>query len=252
LYKILANTLFLGKNVVFVPECHSTNTVLLDIAQKTSLSEGTLVITNKQTNGRGQRGSGWEAEEGKNLTMSLLLNPTFLSVKDQFYLPIAISLAVHDFVSEGLPSQVKIKWPNDVMVGERKIAGILIENSLTSEKLQQSVVGIGLNVNQKIFSIATATSLAMETQKEFDISTELSRLLEKLENRYLQLRAGKKRKLNEAYLKNLYWIGESHAFAVQGQQLIGKIEGIDESGKLKVNCAGIINYYDLKEISFLR
>jgi BirA family transcriptional regulator, biotin operon repressor / biotin---[acetyl-CoA-carboxylase] ligase len=252
LYKILANTLFFGKNVVFVPECHSTNTLLLDLAQKTSQPEGTLVITNKQTQGRGQRGNSWETAEGKNLTLSLLLKPTFLSIKDQFYLTIAISLGVHDFLVDRLLGDVKIKWPNDVMVGEKKIVGILIENSLAGEKLQQSVAGIGLNVNQKLFSIGTATSMALEAKKEFDLSQVLNLLIEKLEKRYLQLRSGKSNELKEDYLKKIFRLGEENVFTVNGQPLIGKIEGVDESGKLKINSSGQVAYFGLKEISFAR
>lgn len=233
-----------------MPECHSTNTLLLDLAQKTSQPEGTLVVTNKQTQGRGQRGNGWETAEGKNLTMSLLLKPNFLSIKDQFYLTIAVSLGVHDFLVDRLVGDVKIKWPNDVMVGEKKITGILIENTLAGEKLQQSVVGIGLNVNQKLFSVATATSMALEGNKEFDLSTVLNGLMEKLEKRYLQLRSGKEEELKEAYLENLYRIGEEHTFIANNQSLIGKIEGVDEAGKLKINRDGQVTYFGLKEISF--
>lgn len=235
-----------------MPECHSTNTLLLDLAQKTSQPEGTLVITNKQTQGRGQRGNGWETAEGKNLTMSLLLKPTFLSVKDQFYLTIAVSLGVHDFLDERLLKVVKIKWPNDVMVDEKKITGILIENTLAGEKLQQSVVGIGLNINQQLFSVSTATSMTLETKKEFDLSVELNGLMEKLEKRYLQLRSGKTAELKEAYLKNLFRIDEEHTFTANGQSLTGKIEGVDESGKLKINSNGQVAYFGLKEISFAR
>ncbi len=233
-----------------MPECHSTNTLLLDLAEKTSQPEGTLVITHKQTHGRGQRGNGWETEEGKNLTMSLLLKPIFLSIKDQFYLTIAVSMGVHDFLVERLVGDVKIKWPNDVMVGKKKIVGILIENSLAGEKLQQSVVGIGLNVNQQLFSVSTATSMALEAEKEFDLSAELNFLMESVEKRYLQLRAGKHKELKEDYLKNLFQIGEENTFVANSKNFNGTIEGVDESGKLRVNSNGVVSYFGLKEISF--
>jgi BirA family transcriptional regulator, biotin operon repressor / biotin---[acetyl-CoA-carboxylase] ligase len=252
LYKILANTLLLGKNVVFVPECHSTNTLLQDLAQKTSSTEGTVVITNKQTHGRGQRGSGWEAEEGKNLTLSLLLKPSFLAAQDQFYLTIVASLGVYDFLSAKSLSQVKIKWPNDVMVNEKKIAGILIENSLLNSTIQQSIVGIGLNVNQKLFSMPTATSLSQEAKKEFDLSIELNLLIEAIEKRYLQLRAGKTAEMKDEYLKNLYWIGKEHLFKIKDKEQKGIIQGIDRAGRLEVSCAGTIDHFGLKEISFLQ
>jgi BirA family biotin operon repressor/biotin-[acetyl-CoA-carboxylase] ligase len=250
-YKILANTLFFGKNVVFVPECHSTNTLLLELSQKTNPPEGTIVITNSQTRGRGQRGNGWEAEPGKNLTFSLLLKPHFMLAQQQFDLTIAISLGVFDFLSARIPERVKIKWPNDLLIGEKKITGILIENGLAGEQIQQSIVGIGLNVNQFSFSKDTATSLKLETGLDFDNNDELNSLVEKLEGRYLQLRAGKRLELLAIYLKNLYRVGEKHSFLANGQKLQGRIEGIDESGRLKIHTNGIDRFFGLKEISFV-
>lgn len=250
MYKILANTLFFGKNVVFVPECHSTNTLLLELKQKTNQPEGTIVITHAQTSGRGQRGNGWEAEPGMNLTFSLLLKPHFMLAKQQFDLTMAVSLGVFDFLSERIPTRVKIKWPNDLLVNEKKIAGILIENGLVGEQIQQSIVGIGLNINQSVFSIATATSLKLETGLDFVNTDELNALLQKLETRYLQLRAGKRAELRAAYLKNLYRIGEERPFVAKGQQIQGRIEGVDENGRLKVHSDGIDQFFGLKEISF--
>jgi BirA family transcriptional regulator, biotin operon repressor / biotin---[acetyl-CoA-carboxylase] ligase len=252
LYKILANTLFFGKNVVFVPQCHSTNTLLIELAQKTNQPEGTLVITHTQTQGRGQRGNSWEAEPGKNLTFSFLLRPHFLSANEQFYLNMAVSLGLHDFLFEKISSPVKIKWPNDLMVLEKKIAGILIENSLATQAIQQSVVGIGLNVNQRTFSIDTATSMWLETNSEYAIAHELNLLLEKLEIRYLQLRSKKNDLLRADYLKNLFRMEEEHEFVSAGQHFLGTIEGIDIAGKLKINSKGKDLYFGLKEISFAR
>ena len=111
-----------------MPECHSTNSLLLDLTRKISQPEGTIVITKQQSRGRGQHGNSWESEPGKNLTLSLLLKPNFLAVKQQFYLTMAFSLGVCDFLTERSIGNVKIKWPNDILVNERKVAGILIEN----------------------------------------------------------------------------------------------------------------------------
>ncbi|MBI3220562.1 MAG: biotin--[acetyl-CoA-carboxylase] ligase [Bacteroidetes bacterium] len=251
MYKILANTLFLGKNVVFVPECHSTNTLLIELAQKTQQPEGTVVITHAQTKGRGQRGNGWEAEPGKNLTFSLLLKPHFLTANAQFNLTIAVSLALADFLKAKLPSHPYIKWPNDMLVNTKKITGILIENTLTGENIQQSVVGIGLNVNQQHFTIPTATSMHLETGIEFNLAVELSDLIRCVESRYLQLRAGKVNELRQDYLNNLYWINQEQQFVANGRAFKGTIEGIDELGKLAVRDRDQINYFGIKEISFV-
>ncbi len=251
MYKILANTLFLGKNVVFVPECHSTNTLLLELAQKTQQPEGTLVITQAQTKGRGQRGNGWEAEPGKNLTFSLLLKPNFLEAHAQFNLTIAVSLALTDFLSAHLPTRPLIKWPNDILVQSKKITGILIENTLAGENIQQSVVGIGLNVNQQQFSIPTATSIQLETGQSHDLDTLLSELVICVESRYLQLRSGKINELRADYLNNLFWINEEQQFVSNGHAFKGTIEGVDERGKLAVRDRDQVMYFGLKEISFL-
>jgi BirA family biotin operon repressor/biotin-[acetyl-CoA-carboxylase] ligase len=252
LYKILANTLFLGKNVVFVPECHSTNTLLMELAQKTQQPEGMVVITRAQTKGRGQRGNGWEAEPGQNITFSILLKPQFLNANAQFNLTIAVSLALIDFLKSRLADRSFIKWPNDLLVNGKKITGILIENTLAGENIQQSVVGIGLNVNQRQFTAPAATSMFLETGHEYDLSIELSSLIECVERRYLQLRSGHANDLRQEYLNNLYWINEEQQFVSNGRRFTGTIEGVDAVGKLAVRDQGQINYFGIKEISFVR
>lgn len=234
-----------------MPECHSTNTLLSDLAQKTQQPEGTVLITHAQTKGRGQRGNGWESEPGKNLTFSLLLKPHFLTPSSQFNLTIAVSLALTDFLKTKISSQPFIKWPNDLLVNDLKICGILIENTLAGESIQQSVVGIGLNINQLLFAITTATSMQMETGVEFDLSAELSDLVMCLEIRYLQLRSGKISELRQDYLDNLYWMNKEQRFASNGRAFHGTIEGIDLLGKLAVRENDRVHYFGIKEISFL-
>ncbi len=251
MYKIPANTLFLGKNLVFVPECHSTNTLLMELAQKTQSIEGTLIITANQTKGRGQRGNGWETEPGVNFTMSLLLRPTFLMAKDQFQLTQAISLGIADYLSERLTKSISIKWPNDILVGNKKITGILIENTLSGDYIQQSIIGIGLNVNQTTFKVPTATSMLLEKGNTFQLQDELGLLLVHIEKRYLQLRAGKKVDLNEEYLKQLYWKGEARKFSANEKILVGKIEGVDSIGRLLVRHGDKVDSFGLKEIAFV-
>jgi birA, biotin-[acetyl-CoA-carboxylase] ligase region len=249
-YKISANTLFVGQNLVFVPECHSTNTLAIELSQKATVVEGTVVITHHQTKGRGQRGNGWETAAGMNLTFSLLLHPSFLDVAHQFFLTKVISLALIDFLTDVLRKECLIKWPNDIMVEEKKICGILIENNLSSNRISQSVVGIGLNVNQTSFQISTATSMALASSHSFNLNTQLSLLLEKIEGRYLQLRAGKFQELKEAYHQNLYWRGEIHQFETRGEIFSGEIKGVDDLGKLIVH-NGSDRVFDLKEIRFV-
>lgn len=250
MYKISANTLFVGKNLVFVPECHSTNTIAMDLSQRESTIEGTVVITDNQHSGRGQRGNRWVSEPGKNLTFSLILKPAFLRPDQQFRLTMVISLAIADYAKSKFPDSVKIKWPNDVLVKERKICGILIENSLSGDTIQSAVVGIGFNINQTSFPNLKATSIKQETGKDYTLEDELPLLLQAIEERYVQLRDGRINLLENDYLTNLYRKGEWHAFNTKAGALPGMIEGVDQRGRLIVQTSEGKQYYDLKEISF--
>jgi BirA family biotin operon repressor/biotin-[acetyl-CoA-carboxylase] ligase len=251
LYKIPATTLFLGKNLIFMPECHSTNDMGLQLCQKPFTPEGTLVITDHQTAGRGQRGASWEAEPGKNLTFTFILKPGFLAVQEQFFLNIVTSLAIRDHVVDAAPVPVKIKWPNDVLADGKKICGILIENQLQGNQFSNSIVGIGLNINQVNFGVATATSLSKITGRIHTLQDELDQLLQKLETRYLQLKQGHHAKLLEEYLEVLHWRNEKHTFQRQEKSFEGMIVGIDEVGRLRVLSEGGERVFGVKEIAYV-
>jgi BirA family transcriptional regulator, biotin operon repressor / biotin---[acetyl-CoA-carboxylase] ligase len=251
LYKIPANTLFIGKKLIFMPECHSTNSLALELCQQSQAPEGTLVITDRQTAGRGQRGNTWESLPGMNLTFSVILKPTFLAIKDQFLLSIVTSLAIHNYLAEACNDPVHIKWPNDILVKQFKICGILIENQLTGEQFTHAVIGIGLNVNQQQFNVPTATSLSLIMGKGFDLQDVMEGLLSHLESRYLQLRQGRTQHLKEDYIKNLYRFNEHHTFQSGREQFAGKILGIDEHGRLRVLIRDQEKDFGIKEISFV-
>jgi BirA family biotin operon repressor/biotin-[acetyl-CoA-carboxylase] ligase len=251
LYKIPANTLFLGKNIVFVPECHSTNTLAQQITQNQTTAEGAIVITENQTAGRGQQGNIWLAEPGKNLTFSIILKPSFLALGQQFFLSIVTTLGIYDFLNQHVHKRISIKWPNDVLVADKKICGILIENQVQGSKINNTIVGIGLNINQRSFTSDRATSLTIETDHEFILEDQLHKLLEQIERRYLQLRNKKFNELKDEYLSHLYWRNEKHLFTVSGKNLEGTIQGVDESGRLIVFCDERDQAFGIKEISFV-
>jgi BirA family transcriptional regulator, biotin operon repressor / biotin---[acetyl-CoA-carboxylase] ligase len=251
LYKIPANTLFIGKNLVFVPECHSTNTLALQLSQQPGFADGSVVVTSNQTAGRGQRGNIWVVQPGVNLTFSIILKPSFLTVKEQFWLTIITSLAVQDFVQSKVADPAFIKWPNDILVRDKKICGILIENQIHASQIQSSVIGIGLNVNQADFGFHNATSLKMLTLQETDLNDALHLLLQFLEARYVQLKQQQFRILRQQYLSALYWKGEQHLFSVGGTTFAGVIDGIDEHGKLNVKTDNEIRSFEVKELVYL-
>ena len=144
MHKDPIDSLFPGANQIRLPSCHSTNDVASDLLAEGNIAEGTVIITDHQTKGKGQRGNSWESEPGKNLTCSLILKPKFLPVQKQFELTVVSSLAiVHTLRDLGLPN-AQVKWPNDIYYGNAKIAGILIENTVRANHLEYAVVGIGL------------------------------------------------------------------------------------------------------------
>ncbi len=242
----------MGQELVFVPTCYSTNSLALQRAQQQNTVEGTLVITDNQTAGRGQQGNFWEAQPGKNLTFSLLLTPTFLQPKDQFYLNMVISLGIYDYLSPLVHTPVTIKWPNDILIANRKVSGILIENVLNGGKYMVAVVGIGLNVNQLDFKVGGATSLRLETSNDYILSDELDEVLGHIEARYLMLKRGDFSRLVEDYLQRLLGYQQKLLFEVAGQPIEGIINGIDEAGRLKVRFGDLEKFFNNKEIKFLK
>jgi BirA family biotin operon repressor/biotin-[acetyl-CoA-carboxylase] ligase len=232
MHKFFAKTQFIGKNVIYLPECHSTNTEMQTFLKKASLEEGTVVMADFQIKGRGQLKDKWVSQKGKNILMSVLLKPTFLSLDQQFYLTIALGLAIVDALGHFIGNDLKIKWPNDVYVGANKIAGILTEASVSKKSIDHAVIGVGVNINQQEFGTLKATSILLETglYKNKDHVMELIFLA--LENWYQKI---KNRQYSEIILKYhalLYWRNERHTFGVQEKQMEGKIKGINDRGQL--------------------
>lgn len=253
MYKIYPKTLFIGQIIQYLPSCQSTNDEAAALIAQRDPNEGLLVITDNQTAGRGQRGNQWEAKSGENLTFSLILKPSFLTATEQFWLNMAISLGIYDTLQPLIGSSLRIKWPNDIYVDDRKLGGILIENTLHGYNIAWSIVGIGLNVNQTAFGYGTATSLQNESPlpNAYDLPGLLSRLCETLEQRYLQLRSGQRDALKINYLQILYRYQEEHSFESEGKPFRGTICGIDATGRLAINVDGDIRYFGFKEVSFV-
>ncbi|MCW5911044.1 MAG: biotin--[acetyl-CoA-carboxylase] ligase [Cyclobacteriaceae bacterium] len=220
----------------------------MEFAQRGVGTEGTVVITDNQYGGRGQRGNLWVSEPGKNFTFSVLLKPA-LRADRQFLLTQVVALAVADYV-RSKAGHVKIKWPNDILVNDKKLCGVLIENSLVGSAIQVVIAGVGLNVNQAVFKDPKATSLKLITGKEYDLNQELELLLHCIEVRYLQLREGKVDQLNADYRNNLYRLGERHLFETAGEKFQGLITGVDETGRLLVETGQGARAFGLKEIRF--
>lgn len=209
-----------------------------------------MVITHHQTAGRGQRGNTWQSGKGLNLTMSLVLHPVFLTAVQQFQLNKVIALAVRETVQSYTEEPVKVKWPNDILIGNKKVCGILIENQLTGDKLSRSVVGIGLNVNQAEFESPMASSVSIYSGKQIDLAELFETLMQRIERRYLKFRVSSF-EFDIEYIQFLYGVNEIRRFVIGDLQVNGIIRGVDENGRLIVEIDGSDRTFDLKEIRFV-
>jgi BirA family transcriptional regulator, biotin operon repressor / biotin---[acetyl-CoA-carboxylase] ligase len=222
-------SLFVGQSVIFVQEIDSTNEYLKYFAKKSTLAEGTTVVTEHQTHGKGQHANKWESKPGENALFSVLLKPKDLAGEQINSLSFLTGLAVRATIQKYLPAlEVKVKWPNDVMVADLKVAGILIENRISVHL--ESVIGIGINVNQNNFTnLPFATSLCAETKTDVDVSDVISHCLGFVEKYYLlSKRAGGLKQLHNLYVSQLYKLNEDihvdqEVFSVKGVQMDGKL-----------------------------
>lgn len=251
MHNSISGTSILGKPLLYLTSCHSTNDYLR--SQMDQLREGALVICEHQTLGKGQRGNRWEAEPGKNLTCSVLLRPDFLDIYASFQLNIISALSVAEVVTHFASGrEVKVKWPNDVYVEDRKIAGILTENGIQGNQFRFSILGIGLNINQMQFEHPKAVSLQQLTGQPYAVMDIAERLMQQLETNYLQLKTMGASALEETYIRQLYWKDEWHHFASRHQGFKGKILGINSQGQLRVETEELgVREFTFKEIEYL-
>ncbi|MBC7412785.1 MAG: biotin--[acetyl-CoA-carboxylase] ligase [Bacteroidia bacterium] len=248
------NTLFIGQHLITLDETASTNSYLQQyIRENEAVAEGLVVSAKHQTSGRGQRGNTWQATPNMNLLLSILLKPTFIKPTEQFYFNAAIALGVYQYIKSKLPNNdVKIKWPNDILVDGQKIAGILIENQLTGSTISSSVVGIGININELNFEyLLKATSLHAITNTPYALSKELANVFTYVEAQYITLRSNPN-KVWEMYHKHLYQKNILCNYMHNSQRMQATIEGVQKGGKLQLRKdSGTIISCHLQEIKYL-
>ncbi|HRG60221.1 MAG TPA: biotin--[acetyl-CoA-carboxylase] ligase, partial [Bacteroidia bacterium] len=223
------------------------------LAESVKLPDGSVVSAKHQTSGKGQWGNVWQSEENQNFTFSIIYFPGNIHLNRQFLLTQAISLGVFDYLSS-ICKKVKIKWPNDLYVSNHKIGGLLIENSIKGEFISQTIIGVGLNINQKEFNIANnkITSLSIENNEKYNLNEELNKLLTSIERRYLQWKGAQFALIKSNYLEVLYLHQSWHIYQTKdGNYLDGKIIGTNEIGQLLLeDLNGNIHTFGNKEIKF--
>ena len=231
-----------------------------DDARDEKYCEGDVVWADFQTAGRGQRGHEWHSRKGENLTFSVVLEPTFVPIAEQFAVSEVVALSLVDMLAEyGI--EARIKWTNDIYVGDRKLVGILIEHSLATSTLRRTIVGIGINVNQTEFdaSLPNPVSMAQLLDTELNVEDVLQRFLAHLQRNYEVLREMQNAKcrmqnvLHERYNALLYRLNEYHTYALpSGERFEAKILGTASNGALRLeDKQGKIKDYLFKEVEFV-
>lgn len=218
------------------------------------LAEGTVIMADDQFAGRGQQDNVWYAEPGKNLTISILLKPTFLALNKQFLLNMCISIAINKALVKFIPTGINIKWPNDIYYNDKKIGGVLIENSILGNGIKTTVIGIGLNVNQQNFPPQlekSATSLHQILQEDVNLHELLAEICSQIESLYLQLKAGNYTQLKQKYVNKLYRFKQKALYRQNGEIFEGEINGVTDIGFLLIKRDQQIFEYNFKEIEFL-
>ncbi|MBN2165750.1 MAG: biotin--[acetyl-CoA-carboxylase] ligase [Marinilabiliaceae bacterium] len=239
---------------IFLKETSSTNNKMKELIETSSPEEFSIIQTTHQYAGRGQMGNCWESEKDKNLTFSIFLKPTFLPIQDQFIISKITSLAIIKSLEKFCIEKLKIKWPNDIYVDNKKIAGILIENSIMGKQLFNSIIGIGLNINQIIFSnnAPNATSLAIINNKTYDINPILNDIVNNIINYYILIQQNKTSEIDKKYLQLLYRINENANYKDNSGIFNGIIKGVDSFGRLLIKTANNeIRCYEFKDVAFI-
>lgn len=207
-----------------------------DEAKRECYIEGDLIVAEHQLKGRGQRGHTWLSDRGMNLTATLRLEPHFLRASEQFLISELVALALCDML-QVYGIRAEIKWTNDIYVGGKKIAGILIEHTLSGENLKSTIVGVGLNINQRVFSpeLPNPTSMANILGRELSREDVVESLWRCLMARYVQLRDGKVSMIEGDYLKRIYRLNQKQRFRLpSGEEFDGVIRGVEHRGDLVV------------------
>jgi BirA family biotin operon repressor/biotin-[acetyl-CoA-carboxylase] ligase len=214
---------------------------------------GETFFAMEQTAGRGQREKIWQSEPGQNIMMSVVFIPQSPILLNSFQFSAKIALVVRSFIQNLLAAEVKIKWPNDLMINDRKAGGLLIENKYRGSLLKTSVIGIGINVNQTDFSVESkATSLKLTAQETFDPIELGSALQQRLVESFQTFNTEPVNLVLNAYHSFLYKKNESVDFKINDQIFQAHVLGVDDQGFLKVNQDGMEKKYQTGEITWMR
>ena len=245
-----------GFRIIRIGEVESTNSYLRAFVDKgEGLIHRTIALAEKQTAGKGMGKNMWHSEAGKNLNLSIYLKPEALPPDKQFFLNKAMALAVSDFVKASVPnSQIRVKWPNDIYIDDKKVAGILISNTIKGNKLEDVIVGIGININQEKFpkEIPNPISLSMFLGTKLELNKCFELLCWFLDQRYEEFICGNIQKIAKEYNSQLYRLNEMHRFKKEGAFFMAEIKGVSEFGQLQLKTPDGENLlFGFKEVEYV-
>lgn len=239
-------------SIIHLEEKDSTNTYLKDLLLRQEVEEGTIVIADFQTGGKGQRGNSWESNKGENLLFSIVLYPNTIKANEQFIISQVVSLAIADFLKKFV-DDITIKWPNDIYWQEKKICGILIENSLTENNINESVIGIGVNINQTIFfsDAPNPVSLKQITGEEYHLKTLLEEIRDTILLYYKQAVSENRAAIISHYKASLFRKDGYHLYNDGEKDFSARIKDIEPNGLLVLETdEGIERKFAFKEIKY--
>ena len=223
----------IGHTVIRLDVVDSTNNYAANLLSETNVVNGTVILAKNQISGRGQSGNSWDVESGENVTLSIILNQVPIKSEEQFFISQWISISIIDLL-KNYDVDAEIKWPNDILVSnnKQKIAGILIENSLRGVKISNSIIGLGLNVNQSGYhKDINATSLLLEKNVSFDLDDVFDKLVAILNSNFIFL-STQKEKLRELYFSQLLGFDEYLNYKDSIEEFSAKIDSILPDGRL--------------------
>jgi BirA family biotin operon repressor/biotin-[acetyl-CoA-carboxylase] ligase len=240
----------IGHEIIHLERVDSTSNYIATLHKEGKVGHGMVILADEQTNGRGQRGAKWQSEAKQNLLFSFYIEYTNLPIDKQEAITHFVSLSIQQAI-QTYSIKAVIKWPNDILVNSKKIAGILIENQLRGTNIQSSIIGIGLNILQTHFDDDRSTSLVLENANQTSINSFLNTLLSKLNNYFQLLNKQGYKELKKEYLKALWLLNVPVEFEDQNGLFQGIIKGTDEYGRLMIERESKIHIYNLKEVSFI-
>ena len=241
--------------IIRLDSVDSTNRYASEELDFSTTEEFTAVWTSNQYAGKGQAGNVWVSEPGKNLCFTIVFYPVFLNPAHQFMLTKVLSLGTLRFLQQYIcNAPIKIKWPNDIYVGSRKIVGMMSENKIIGHTLARTISGIGVNINQTEFSslAGNPTSIALHAKKTYELEPLVEELRTYIRNYYQLLLENKIEQLDREYLENILFIDELRPYEYNGEEINGTIKGVDEYGFLEIETdKNELLKCDLKEIKYL-